>query len=359
MDLFTPDLFSKTTPEFISVSELDFNDIRSVLQSYYPHEIGIVQEVQQLKGNEINSINFKIKTTERFYLIKKISSRSNIAELSRLFNLNNILHDNDVPFPRVIPCIDGSLVVKDSNAQWCVLEFLQGSYFSGESMEELESAGYMIGKLHKTLQNISGKLWPKEKISYFREDDDKIISEFNNKQNEWPDIVGEETALILQENKDLIRSTFELINSKKEIILKSRTQVSHIDLHPHNILVQNNRLSAFLDIDSMKIANVRISIAFSIYKLMKQHSVKLRLSDHPSEISNNARRLFAAMNKLFPFTDQEIYNLSVFAVVEILRRILIILRLNIYNQNGNWNHVLPVHLAGIKETGTIFNSISG
>jgi hypothetical protein len=37
------------------------------------------------------------------------------------------------------------------------------------------------------------------------------------------------------------------------------------------------------------------------------------------------------------------------ALAEVLRRIVVIMRLNLRDGNRAWNHVLPMHLAGLRE----------
>jgi len=317
-----------------------------------------IKDIQQIKGNEINSNNFKTETKSGCVLIKRVIAQNNISELRRCIELSRWLYSNNIPVPKIVPSLDGNLIVTQNGCPWIVFEFVEGNFFSGGTIKGLESAGYMIGKLHRVLKKAPKGIRPKIRINYLEGDEDKILNELSRLKNQWSTIFGERYVSLLKRNWDQILSVNNLIHKKKEMMAGIRNQVSHNDLHPHNILVDGNEVSAFLDFDSFKVTNVYISLAYSIYKLIKQHFVNIGSLNQSREFPNHTDYLFRAIDKVFPFTHDESDNFQIFAITEIFRRLMIIFRLNITKKNRSWNHIIPLHLAGLKETEIVFRSNS-
>ena len=54
-----------------------------------------------------------------------------------------------------------------------------------------------------------------------------------------------------------------------------------------------------------------------------------------------------------PDLDVSTKSIAIFAYTEICRRIAYILRLNIFESNPSWNHVLEIQIAGLVEVGLL------
>ena len=356
MKLFQPDIFSVPFPAFVTVTDDVFSKIGELLEQQYDIKTNAIRKIEQVKGNEINSNNFKVETDSMFLFVKRNVLHDNIYELTRMLDLTNWLQERMKAFFKIIPCNNGSLVSQQGRALWSVSEFIPGRYFSGESIDELKAVGHSIGGMHDVVRDIPSHLCPKKKIKLFPIDSEKIIDETFSRREEWVDVFGEDLAPIIEDNTDLMLSTCALINSNKETIFRRQTQTCHIDLHPHNIFV-NDGVIHFIDLDSLVLTKPCVAIGFSIYKLMKQYSIRQKLVDNPSKIAEDARGFLFSLQEKFAFSDEEIRVLYLSAIAEIFRRILIILRLSLYENNKCWNFVLPIHLSGIKETEIIFSAI--
>jgi len=355
--LFQPDIFSESIPKFVPAAEDVSGSIITLLRTHYLFESDAIKKISRVKGNEVNSNNFKVETTSGSLLVKRNGFQKNISELNKIFKLTNWLFQKEHLFFKIVPSRNGNLVAEESGCFWCVSEFIAGRYFSGGSMDEIKSAGRRIGLLHAALRTLPHRLQPEKKISLFPEDAQKILNEVFDGRNKSADIFTEEERVIIEDNRDSILSAYKLINFRKEEILRSEAQVCHIDLHPHNILIGGNKTVTFIDPDSLMFADPRVAIAFSIYKLIKQSSVAQALCGRSEKISECAKGLFFSIQEMFPFTREDALSLYLFALSEIFRRILIIFRLSLYEKNKSWNHVLPMHLSGIKEVEIIFSSI--
>lgn len=356
MKLFSSDIFSGSTPEYRSVAGATSKDICSVLQKFYCIPIDREVAVKQVKGNEINSNNFKIECQRKTFILKKMISEKQ-SGLSRALALNNELHRRGIPFPYVYPCRNNDLIAQDEKENWVLLEFADGHYFSGKTLLELEATARMIGKLHRNLQDVPQKLQPNVRIEYFQDDDHEVMQSFARRKAELSDFFGEETASTVRDNWDILFSAYERRESKRGL-LSTGMQPCHIDLHPHNILVGGDDQVIFLDADSVVTAHLSVSLAFSIYKLMRQRGVVLRMNDQEKQIPAEALQFLRRIIREVQLSPREIDELETYALVEIFRRIMIIFRLNICHGDNRWNHVLPLHIAGLREAGLIFGSIS-
>jgi hypothetical protein len=93
------------------------------------------------------------------------------------------------------------------------------------------------------------------------------------------------------------------------------------------------------------------AIGFASLKLCRQGVVKTGLK--PKDVSdirlNNLGECLSDNKDFFPFIGD-------LAIAEVLRRISIILRLNIVDTNPQWNAFLPVQLNHLKEARLLFNN---
>ena len=101
--------------------------------------------------------------------------------------------------------------------------------------------------------------------------------------------------------------------------------------------------------------NVCVSLGFAIYKLLKQHAVTCNLKDRPDIISKHVMSFLLNPHDVFPFSNEEIKHLYHCAMAEILRRLLIVVSLNIYQRDKSWNFIIPTHISGLRECGVIFS----
>jgi GTP1/Obg family GTP-binding protein len=115
-------------------------------------------------------------------------------------------------------------------------------------------------------------------------------------------------------------------------------------------------VAAFVDVDSLQLNIRAISIAFAVYKLVRQHAVKVGYtSSDATHIRRVARAFLSSISGVVEISDAEVEYLRFAASFEIYRRILIISNLNIIHGNSVWNKVLPMHFTALHEIPYIFD----
>ncbi|MDO8455189.1 MAG: phosphotransferase, partial [Sulfurimonas sp.] len=285
-DLFNTDIFSSNIPKFI---KSDFNISKllgNLIAENYNQISGDIICVEQFQGNEINSNNYKVTTSSGEYLIKKFIDINEYDKLQRILSLSNWLNANDIKLGKTYLSNKDELIVKNKvdNSYWCVFDFINGSFFTGISDRELVSVGSEIGIFFNKLKDIPIELEPIEKIDYFKNSEDLMRAIEKNKKN-WVSYFGSDLSSALTDNWEFLQKTYSQLLKYKDTLLHSKLTPCHIDLHPHNLLIEENELKSILDVDSIKLNHTLIAISFSMYKLLRQSIVNRNIKDNSNEIS--------------------------------------------------------------------------
>ena len=133
---------------------------------------------------------------------------------------------------------------------------------------------------------------------------------------------------------------------------------SHIDIHPHNILINSAGQPVFVDIDSLQVAGRIQCLAFATYKLARQYVVYEQLQGSPREISRTTREFVERLCRVANIGYEDYRKFPFGAMVEVLRRIALIADLNMHSQNREWNAVLHMQLDALREIPLLFEEIS-
>lgn len=356
-NLFIPDIFSDSTPTFkksdISIEKL----LKNIITEHYP-QISVNNIcVEQFQGNEINSNNYKVTTASGVYLIKKFIDINEYTKLQKILSLNNYLTANNIKIGKIYSNnADKFITESDDNSFWSIFDFIEGHFFTGKSDSELISVAKEIGIFFEKLSKLPLEFYPIDKIEHLK-NSRHLMDEMQNNKKNWSSFFGSELSHTLNDNWELLKKIDSKLIENQEIISNKQLTPSHIDLHPHNILVSKNKLKAILDIDSIKLDFNLIPIAFSMYKLLKQSIIAREIKNNSQEISRVSNIYFNALTSKFSISKEEIENLYIYAAAEIFRRIFIIFSLNLYHNDSRWNHVLSMHINGLKEAEIIFDSL--
>jgi hypothetical protein len=356
-NLFKPDIFNEQVPSF-KKSDIDISIIiEDLIKKNYSRLSYNIISVEQVQGNEINSNNYKVVTPTGVYLIKKFVDVDEPNKLQKKMLLSNWLK-NDIKLTKIYLSNKNDFVVKNKNdnSYWGIFDFIDGSYFTGKSDKELISVGNEIGLFFKKLVKTPGDLCPRDKVEHFI-NYDCLMNEIKKSENNWHVLFGVNLSTVIKHNWDFLEKTVFLLNRNKKMILANKLTPSHIDLHPHNILVSKNSIQSILDIDSIKLDYNLVPLSFSMYKLLKQTIIIRKIRNNNNEISRITKIYFDSLINNFAPLENEKENLYVHAAAEILRRIFIIFSLNLYKKDNRWNHVLEIHLNGIKEAKIIFEGL--
>lgn len=347
MNPFEADFFSNNIPSWNDCKEDRLNEIQNLLLEFYPDQ-GIAIKIKQVGGIELNSNNYYIETLRGKFLLKKWGGKISDVEINEICALTTNLTSKNIPISKLIPSFSQSLAIKFQNQIWSLFQFDEGLFFSGTT-HELTSVAKAVGLLFSNLAEVDLNLLGLEKPEIRSVSDFQLYQDFFSKSNDLLNSFQETERELLIANKDLLQIEVEhIFNSDINL---GRFQYSHFDLHPHNILMNEGELSTFLDLDSIRLMHSGYALGFASLKLCRQCVVNS--GNAPKDV---AHIWIEALSNSMSNNKQWIPFIADLAIAEVLRRIAIILRLNIDDRNPQWNTFLPIQLNHLKEARLLFNS---
>jgi len=233
------------------------------------------------------------------------------------------------------------------------MSFVDGEFFAG-APSSLEAVGKAIGDFHCTLQGTPSELVVQKNYQALGDVDREMLQLFLTDNRERRARVDLSCQFLLRQHRAIIDQAWGLVLDHEVELASAETGVVHIDLHPHNLLLRGDKPVCILDFDSLMIGPVKIMLGFSGYKLLRQvvcFTGELKDRSSPRRhLDRYFEAIFSAYGSIF--TDPS--DLALYAYAEVCRRITLILRLNFQEDNKDWNHVLPMHIAGLYEIGQLF-----
>lgn len=312
VELWTKDIFFDTTNQFIPTPNQEPLD---VLRMFYGQE---GDTVYQSKGFEANSKNFRIRDV----LVKKMSGNKMIldAQLCAYLFLGQQSH---IHIPQFLINCRGEYITEHEGYLWVVMEYIDGTFYRGtieemahleEMMISVEQGLRVYARQTNTIAFPSRPSIGNENCSFpllsFGTDIDTLL------RKAWGDI-----------------ETWYANALQKIPSLEARNGITHIDLHPRNILVVNGKLY-LLDFDSLQKQSLAIAYNFAAYKMLR------RAVADGIETQSILHRLFERL--ALPKT-------AIAAQAEILFRLLSILRSSSPANIPVWQALIPVHVRGLYE----------
>jgi Ser/Thr protein kinase RdoA (MazF antagonist) len=356
MKLFSPDIFSVSNISYRNVSIENRILVERVVHQNYAL-LDLVVDVRQLSAMEINSNNFMVQTRagSRF-LLKRIAVNTALDALESQYQSSEILRRAGVPMPEVLANDEGMLVtLNDRQERWTLTKFVEGEYYSGGE-EALIKIGIGLGKIIEVFKNQDSKQLPVNSAVGSADEFECSFSRLMSSKQEWGGHFSEPNLSLLLEQESSLVGTGKLILEGLSKLHTLPVAALHTDLHPHNVLVNDDGVAAFVDVDSLQLNIRAISIAFAVYKLVRQHAVKVGYtSSDATHIRRVARVFLSSISGVVEISDAEVEYLRFAASFEIYRRILIISNLNIIHGNSVWNKVLPMHFNALHEIPYIFD----
>ncbi len=350
--LFQQDLFSNHRAKYVPVEKEMAMTIDNLVKTFYANKLGCVVCIEQSGALEINSNNFKVITTTGTYLFKRHLGQQDLNKIQNSLNIGQYLLNKSVAVPKMIRADDGELYCFNSDAYWTVSLFVDGNYFSGHSKQEVILTAQAIGKLFKALATLPEDIYPPEEIHYNLQEWDSLISECFQRKNEWISLFGLEIAQLLEKDWKVMESSLSTI--KKKSVVTAELVPCHIDLHPHNILVGENFHATIIDLDSIKLANPKSMLAFGVYKLMRQYASNVIKECPVQEIKKTVWDFYKEVELDARVMGKEEDLLQYYAMMEVFRRICIIIKQNLRNSHSDWNHVLPIQIIALSEIKVLF-----
>jgi hypothetical protein len=346
--LFQPDLFSISRPEWVKVSEDSLSTLDNVLtrlpkwflpQEAFPEQSGALG---------INSSNFRLYTSKGVFLLKRWSDQTAHQDIENTLAIMKWLASCYLPVPVPVDLYKGSFTLKSNSATWSVFPFIEGDYFSGVG-DELGLAAEITGRIMQTLSFLPKSLMPNVAPIPMTNSDGKILQKFNECSGDWERMLGKEQTELLAEWWPILMEEWHTLNSIN--LVAGPIQASHFDLHPHNILMREGRIAAILDFEACKVMPIGFALGFAAMKQCRQALVASTLPDNLRSIGSH---YVARLVKACPDAHKIVANFGNLAVAETLRRICIILRLNLESGEKKWNKVLPIQLNHLGEARALF-----
>lgn len=354
-EIFKPDNFSESEIKYKEIKTPRV-DLQSVLNNYFD-QYKIIKILQPERA-EINSENFQIiierEGREASYLLRKhkiLKSRKQIDFYSELLvNLFN----NGVRVSQIIKNKDGRLSAEADGNFYTLFNFIEASYFS-PTEEALKSIAQNVAKIHNCFNKISDKYFEEiERISegssvYFNIIKNYSVGDFENIEK-----------IILKKNKrdsvddlflakaDIFKKTITEVKKYQEKIEQLPKQIIHSDLHPHNVLMQSNKVEAIIDFDGVRISQQARDVAFAIYRFGRQFFIR---NQNPTKAdAERIRDIFLGAYESAKILSVEEKELMPFLIKdEFLKKLLFVLKGAYLNNNHTWSKDLPKFIAAFEE----------
>jgi len=343
LNCFKPDIFSNPIPKWSAGSIKNLGS----LFKHLPEDFGKNAVVEYAGGLEINSNNFKITENNKSIIVKRWSKATEQKQLERILNTMEWLANAEVKVPKPIKFNDGALLLNNGGYHWSCYPYFSGNYFSGRG-PEIKNAALITAELANMLANLPAELMPETGPQHLTDGDNETLIETDQNRDSWKSFFGTEYRDILENSWNNIKDDWARL--KNVIINTGPSMASHFDLHPHNLIFEKSRISAILDFEACKVMPIGYALAFAGLKQCRQAVCISRDLNSAKKIGQN---YIKDIKSKLQMDDSWIENFSDLALAEIMRRICIILRLNLEG-NKEWNKVLPVQIAHLYEAKMLF-----
>lgn len=346
--LFEPDLFSSSRPGWSKIEPQSMPSLNEVL-SFLPKEfLRLACAPEQSSALGINSSNFRLTTTSGVFVLKQWSIQATVTNLENTLELMVWLSDEQLPLPTPIRFQNGSFLLSLKSRLWSLFPFIEGEYFSG-SDGQLCAAAEVTGRLMKALSRLPSSRHPTLGPAHLSLADGELLIRIQNSSQNWTELFGFEYAKLLTEFWPTVMAEWTKLSFCPPIT--GPVQAVHYDLHPHNILVSGNKVAAVLDFEACELMPLGYALAFAALKQCRQAMV----TSYSHEPASAVGALYSNHLILgYPEIGSCANNFGDLAVGETLRRICLILRLNLEQNEQQWNRILPVQLRHLIEARALF-----
>jgi len=284
--------------------------------------------VHQLGGYGINSANYKLDFPGMDYrpLHLKILHQwdNNLFDKLSIFDR---CRRASVKTARLVKTKNGEYFVEGRDFVAVCFHYYDGQPYTGNSNERI-AAAQELGKLNTVLSEFDITIPRSSLYDSLTEQEISLIKQKCEGADEFRNMVSENLEWASKLSKEL---------SVKFAAENSFQRLEHIDYHPDNVLINNGRVAAIVDFDSICSVPTNQSVAFAA-----------------DRFSSNAREM-AEFIRAYRQTDptlriEQIKQIPALIKWEALRRINYILRSYFFNNNSVWNDAFIQHIKIIKKT---------
>ena len=348
MDLFKPDIFSKAIPNWIKATDCLESELAPII-SKIVSSFSLNELVIDYSGSlEINSSDFRLSFSNKKYILKKWPTNYSHRSLVNIEKTILYCKEKKIPVPNAIPFKNGNTILESNNYLWTCSEFIAGEYFSGKN-NQLNEASLITAKTVNALYNLPKGIHPTKKINHKIDELLLLFERIDRLYVNWEKYFGHEISLTLETNWSRIKQ--KCIDLKCLQIDGGQIFPNHYDMHPHNLLFINDKPTSLLDFDSI----VEIQVGYSVaYSALKQCRQSIAHSQNLNAVSKIGKHYIDSLRKNLDIGDIEwIDNFKALAQIETIRRIGILLELNL-NGNNAWNKVFPLLISNLYEAEELF-----
>jgi len=345
MNLFSKDLFSQSFPSWSKkdCSNLEkYSFLVDELEKKYNFESSIV--LYALDTLNINSKNFLCLNSNKKYIVKLIDQNDN-GKIEKLENVLDHLSNQNLNIPKTILNNKNEKFTNNSSFSIHVSEFIKGRYFKGGE-NDIKSSCRSINAINNILMNMK----PSKSIASLPELIDKpheILNHFLNSEKASKKLIGDRLTDILFKRKKEVFNSLDYLSSKK--IRSKGVYPLHCDLHPHNILISENR-AFILDLDSVYRMPIEHSLGFAFFKLLRQDIANSTFTKSSSKL------MLKMFNNNLNIGEFSLNTFYYFSKKEALRRIILILNENLEYGFSSWNSVLETQLKALEEINYLYSN---
>lgn len=250
--------------------------------------------------------------------------------------MSHDLSRQGIPVPKFLANTRGNLftevTIDGQDAILTVQQFIKGRYFNGSQADFTEILNWMDRIMVAKLSNNTGP-----EANMYQGWQPAAIFE-RVRPHVLPEKPTTEFQSLLADRVKYLMAAIE--SAQNSLSLLQASELHHIDIHPHNLLMdENSKLAALLDLESFRPFSKNSALAFGLFKLGRKAISKCTMT------AEFFRREVAAR------WDAE--ELWIYANAEILRRVLIILDLHV-SGNTIWDFDLEKQLSALVESQIMF-----
>ncbi|MDC0608465.1 phosphotransferase [Candidatus Pelagibacter ubique] len=338
--------------DFFSVSKINWNKkidkkklhtIKSIVKKNISPLNFIIK---QNSGRELNSNNFKLILKSKKFILKRWSRKMKISEIKDIIDLIVWLDYNKINTPIPQKFNNNKYIVKNKNEYWSYFNFVDGNHFKGQ-IKEMKNVAKFVGIFMDRLKKYRNKNI-KKTYKYFSKEDSDILKFLEKNFLNLDNFFSKEHAKQIKKKLPEIINLFNTLKRKK--IKKEKTNLIHMDIHPHNLITENSKVKAILDLDSCVKGEIGHALSYTILKICKQTAVF-----NNKLIKKNIKKIFVReIKKNYKLNKTIENNFYYYALSEVLRRLIVMFKLSIKRNNRSWNNVIPIQLNHINECKTLF-----
>ena len=356
--LFKENSHSAWQIKYRSVPEGERAQLSDVLIKNFSTLCGHIASIEEVDEAEINNQNFRVRTQtaagEKHYLLRRVGVDFSTEGVRRRIEILQRLAQKGCKVPNALMSDTGEKIVEHGGHRYILFDFLHANHYRG-TFKELTDAGYEIGTLDRELLSLTGTYGDNESLQL----DETFHDRRKYSDLLWKDIFQrieafrqsgqydqEFNKLVLASGDKILRAT-DITEGR---LLPSARQISHIDLHPHNLLTDGSATVAVLDIDALFNVEKMRAVSFALHRLVRQHIVYSGYRSAKEAVPDVARAFVEAYRAQNTLSDDELRSVPLFIIDEALARLTTILKEYAYTGKLPWSRSEFIkHMTSIAE----------